>query len=146
MLDFSLIYHPNEILKKPTSTVKDFFLINSLAEKMISIMKNNNGIGLAANQIGLNDSIFVMHVDSYSEKPTVFVNPKILVRSKKVEYSIECCLSIPGVSRKIPRNISIFVEAQNENGETFQKELKFLEAFCFQHEFDHLNGKLIIDY
>lgn len=112
-----------------------------LSREMFETMIVNNGIGLAAPQIGLRYRVFVMIMNSYnSSKPTACFNPKIITYSENCHKAEEGCLSFPNLYLKVSRSASITAEWQNEFGELKSLNLYGIEARCFQHELDHLNG------
>lgn len=123
-----------EIVPNGFETTEEYLL--DLTDKMFKIMKQNNGIGLAAPQVGLNLRIFVMSVD----ENIVCINPTIITRSEHKEVRIEGCLSFPKLSLKIKRPIEIFVLYNNIDGTELQRTFTGLAGRCFLHEFDHLNG------
>ncbi|MCM8809340.1 MAG: peptide deformylase, partial [Candidatus Omnitrophica bacterium] len=103
-----------------------------------------NGIGLAANQVGILKRIFIAY-DKEKENLITVINPEI-VDAKEIEIDLEGCLSFPEIYFSISRNKVVTVKGINENGKEIIIEGKDLLARCFQHEIDHLNGILIIDY
>jgi len=105
-------------------------------------MIKNYGIGLAANQVGVTQRFFGIGYDSFDEfkKHAIVYNPRVTRMSDEVEIDPEGCLSFPGVTYNVYRSIEIDAEWQNMKGETQGATLKGLEARCFQHELDHLNG------
>ena len=113
-----------------------------LIEAMLDAMYESKGVGLAAPQVGINQQIFVADV---GDGPIVVVNPKILKKKGSVSHE-EGCLSIPGVTVKVKRPEKIVVQYLDQNSQPVERELSDLLARVFQHESDHLNGKLIIDY
>ena len=113
-------------------------LINALFETM----KSHKGVGLAAPQVGINEQIFV--VDTGKDTFAV-VNPKI-IKSEGKDVTEEGCLSIPHLHVKVKRAKEILVEFTDENNRRYRAEVSGLTAKVFQHENDHLNGKLIVDY
>ena len=114
-----------------------------LIASMMETMHEYKGVGLAAPQVGINEQIFVVDV---GEGPFAVINPKITRKSVGHEQLEEGCLSIPKVLVNVKRAKSIWVESLNEYNQTVQKQLTDLPARVFQHESDHLNGKLILDY
>jgi peptide deformylase len=118
-----------------------------LEKIMIKIMLDNQGIGLAANQIGISKKIFVMGAYEIKNFPIPFAifNPTIVDTSDEVEYYNEGCLSFPGLFLKIKRPKEIKVEFQNSCGEKQSLFLEGLSSRCFQHEFDHLQGVCFVD-
>lgn len=117
-----------------------------LEKQMIEFMLDNNGIGLAANQIGLTKNVFVLgskNIPGYD--PMAVFNPKILEVSKDTELFKEGCLSYPNLWLTIKRPKAIIAEYQNSNGDIVTAEMDGLIARCFQHEFDHLKGICFVD-
>lgn len=114
-----------------------------LIAAMMETMHEHKGVGLAAPQVGINEQIFVVDV---GEGPFAVINPKITRKSVGSERLEEGCLSIPKVLVSVKRAKSIWVEYTNEYNQTVQKQLTDLPARVFQHESDHLSGKLILDY
>jgi len=114
---------------------------------MCNFMQQHNGIGLAANQIGMTKRIFVMGSKNISgfPKPFAVFNPKILFVSQETDLHKEGCLSFPGLWLNIKRPKKIVVEYQNSKGDSIQAEIDGLISRCFQHEFDHLNGTCFVD-
>lgn len=135
---------PDPILRKKALEVTDFSKIQEKSEQMIQIMKENQGIGLAANQAGLLERIFVMQL-SEQEKPEVFINPQITAQSSdKFKYE-EGCLSLPGINAFVSRPNTITLKWLDLNGQTVEKEFDGLASTCIQHEIDHLDGILFPD-
>lgn len=117
-----------------------------LEKEMIEFMLANNGIGLAANQIGITKNVFVLgskNIPGY--EPMAVFNPKILEVSKDTELFKEGCLSYPDLWLTIKRPKAIIAEYQNSQGEVITAEMDGLIARCFQHEFDHLKGICFVD-
>lgn len=114
---------------------------------MLSLMKQNNGIGLAANQIGLNKQIFAMGAENHQEMPKPFIlfNPKIIEHKGNKHKAVEGCLSYPNLWLEIERYNNLLVEYQDENGNFHNLELFDLASKCFQHELEHLSGICFID-
>lgn len=118
--------------------------IKILSEKMIDIMLETKGIGLAAPQAGVNLRIFVISLDGSRESAKVYINPAI-EPSGSLETSEEGCLSLPRISGTVKRYKICKVTAQDLNGETFTEEGEGLLARVLQHEHDHLEGMMIKD-
>ncbi|MBU3922983.1 peptide deformylase [Patescibacteria group bacterium] len=132
----------NPILLKKSEAIKKIDQnILELIENMTETMIKNQGIGLAASQVGKNIRLFILPKGLI--KNYIFINPKILKMSKKMETIEEGCLSLPGIEIKIQRPESIKIKATDEKNKQFKLKLKGLPARIFQHEIDHLNGKLI---
>ena len=136
-----LIKYPNEMLARE---VKDVDLKNpgfdpvELKAEMVKFMIDNNGIGLAANQIGLDAKVFVMG-DSV-ENSTICINPTVLQYTEETQNDIEGCLSFPNVYVKIKRPTEILAEWYNENLEKQTVKIDGYSAKCYLHELDHLLG------
>lgn len=108
-----------------------------LANQLMLFMQRRKALGLAANQVGINKRLFVMNVVS----PRRCFNPEILSKGSEVNTSYrEGCLSYPKKFTIKPRSLVINVRYMNQNGDTIETIMKNLEAICFQHELDHLNG------
>lgn len=140
-----LITHPNPLLKEILpefnfSTPPDD--PNSIATQLLTDMYEHNGIGLAANQLGLPYRVFVMrgHPESFA-----CFNPRIVNYSDEIVEMDEACLSLPGVNAKVKRPESIRVRFQTPSSETVTMDFNGMTARVFQHEIDHLNGLLFID-
>ena len=118
--------------------------IRRLADKMIEIMLETKGVGLAGPQAGVDLSIFVASVDSTRENVRVYINPEIETSGGLETYE-EGCLSLPGISAKIKRYKKCSVTAVGLDGQRFTEEAEGLLARIFQHEFDHLQGMMIKD-
>lgn len=135
----------NKILREKSPAVeKTDSRILDLIKDMLETMERNNGAGLAAPQVGQNLRIFV--IDKDLTKKQVFINPKIIKRSKKAETCEEGCLSFPGMFIKIPRAKSLKIKALDENGKEFKLKAKGLCARAIQHELEHLDGILLVDH
>jgi peptide deformylase len=115
-----------------------------------ALAKENDGVALAAPQVGVSKRIFVVAPSSYEEtakwKPLVFINPKLVKTSKKMKEYQEGCLSVRWIYGKTNRHVSATVEAADENGNKFSFGASGLLAHIFQHEIDHLDGILFIDH
>jgi peptide deformylase len=118
-----------------------------LEQKMIKFMLMNNGIGLAANQIGLTKRVFVIGSNNMLDfpKPFAVFNPRIIESSKETSVDKEGCLSYPGLWLTVKRPKMIRTEYQDSSGNTVIADIDGYVARCFQHELDHLNGVCFID-
>jgi peptide deformylase len=135
--------YPNPILQKKCQEVQRITEeIKKLGRDMIETMIVNQGIGLAAPQIGILKRIIVV---SFIQKSQVFINPKIKKKSRETIIDEEGCLSFPGLFLRIKRAKRVEIEALNENGEKISLKVKDLPARIFQHEIDHLDGILFIN-
>jgi peptide deformylase len=131
------------VLKSRATPVKDFDeSLEHLAEEMMRVMREAEGVGLAANQIGRLKRIFVA---VHEDEQYAIVNPEIEVRSETTEKDIEGCLSIPETRVEVERPTSVTVSGQDPSGEPVRVEAEGLLARIFQHEIDHLDGVLILD-
>lgn len=140
------VYYPDDLLRITTKSVLNIDdKLRNIAFKMLNFMDVNNGVGLAAPQVGLDLSIFVVR-ENVMSKPLIFINPLITETSFELTVYKEGCLSIPGVYYDLLRPKSIVVEAYDENGKFFKIEDSNLLARIIQHEMDHLKGVLFIDY
>ncbi len=141
VLDIRVLGAP--VLRERTVPVKEITdPLRSLVADMFETMYAAEGIGLAAPQVGRGDRVFVMDVD---EDPLVMINPEIIER-EGTERGEEGCLSIPEIFGDVDRATRIIVRALDLDGNAFELELMDLSARCVQHELDHLDGKLFIDY
>lgn len=111
---------------------------------LLAAMYESKGVGLAAPQVGINQQIFVADTGD-GAGPSAFINPKILKKSGSQKME-EGCLSIPGITVNVRRPQVIVVRYMDENNQTVERELTGLWARVFQHENDHLQGKMIVDY
>lgn len=138
----NIITHPNSLLRKRSLPVLHFGkYLEDLVEEMEDIMTSNNGVGLAAPQVGELSRIFIYKINDILQ---VVVNPEIVEKIGS-EVDVEGCLSIPGVFGPVERAFKIIVQAQDIYGETIILNKEGYEARVIQHEFDHLNGDLFID-
>jgi len=132
------------VLNKPVDLITDFTGLDNIAGDMIETMLAYNGVGLAANQIGLNKNLAAVYIENKT-KILVVANIIITGYTKETDDLIEGCLSCPGVSVKMRRALGVRVECQRLNGEKVNLEFSGYDARIIQHEADHLNGKLIIN-
>jgi len=135
------------ILRKNAETVTEFNdELRQIFNDMLETMYVKNGIGLAANQVGLDKRILVCDSGT-REKPEVYklANPEITESSKEKTVFEEGCLSFPGLTEKITRPAAITVKAKDENGKDITIKATGLKATVLQHEIDHINGRVFID-
>ena len=120
--------------------------IQTLVEDMLETMYAAPGIGLAATQVNVHQRVIVIDISEENNEPLVFINPTYeVLDTEEGEYD-EGCLSVPGFYETVVRPQHIKINALNKQGEAFEIEAKGLLAICLQHEVDHLNGKLFVDY
>jgi len=127
----------------PVAEVDD--AIRTLADDMLETMYAAPGIGLAATQVDVHQRLLVIDISEDRSEPLVLINPEIIAESGSVKGD-EGCLSVPEIYEAVERAESIRVRAINRDGETFETEAEGLLAVCIQHEMDHLDGKLFVDY
>ena len=143
-----ILKKPDVFLRQETYDVEFPLHVNNkrLIADMIQTMYENNGIGLAANQVGYNRRIFVMDTSNERNKPQIFINPVIISKNNIKTKDIEGCLSCPGEEVKVSRSMSINLEWKCRHGKDQHKTFYYLPCRVVQHEMDHLNGKLIKDH
>lgn len=141
----------DKILRKKAQLVKNVdYMTVELIKNMFDTMHNANGIGLAATQVGVDQSIFIVdlsQVEGYEKsKPMVLINPKIIDVSDKKSVIEEGCLSIPNIRYEVERPESIYINYFDTNLKEYTIEADKLLARVMQHEQDHLNGVLFTDH
>lgn len=142
----NIIFLPDprlRLVSKPVETFDDS--LQTLIDDMFETMYHARGVGLAAPQIGINIRLSV--VDVVGDKKTqtlVLINPEIIAKEGLVDYQ-EGCLSVPGAYDTVRRAEKVTLRAQDRHGEFYEMSAEGLLAECFQHEIDHLDGKLFID-
>lgn len=137
----NLIYYPNPFLDKQVKEVNledPGFDPVELKREMVDLMLSSNGIGLSANQIGLDAQVFVM--GDKTDNSTICINPTILQYTKETVLDIEGCLSFPNIFVKVKRPKEILVKFWNENLEEQVVKIEGYSAKCYLHEWDHLQG------
>jgi len=139
--DPQIILYPEPILLTKTQEIKDFTDWHLVAIKMLGLLNKFKAYGLAACQVSLPYSMFVINIT----KPICVINPKILEIGKRTKTELESCLSIPGISKKITRPDKIKVSYSNEFGNTKTEQFQGWNSRCFQHEYDHCYGITILD-
>lgn len=141
-----IVHYPAAVLRKKAAPIKEINdEVRAVAAKMLQLMHEAPGVGLAAPQVGL---AWRMFVTSYSGKPeddAVFINPVILEPSRETEDYDEGCLSLPDIRGMIRRPIGVTIQATGLDGKPFALASNEFPARVWQHEFDHLDGVLIID-
>lgn len=128
---------------KPVETVDDS--LRKLIADMFETMYEAPGIGLAATQVNVHQRIIVVDVSENRDEPHAFINPELTVYGEEFETE-EGCLSVPGFYEPVTRYEKADLRALNEQGEPIEMTLEGLLAVCVQHECDHLEGKLFVDY
>jgi peptide deformylase len=131
------------VLRERAREVTEFDrALRKMAKRMIRTMKDAPGVGLAAPQVGVLQRVLVYDVD---DDPRVLVNPALSDFAEETEESDEGCLSVPGVTMPVERPVRVHVRAQDENGEPVDFVAEGFTARVIQHEYDHLEGVLIVD-
>ena len=129
---------------EPVTEVTDE--LRTLIDDMFETMYDAPGIGLAATQVNVHQRLLVIDVSEDHSEPLVFINPEVTVLDPELGEYDEGCLSVPGFYETANRPRRVRVTALDRNGESFTRELEGLLAICLQHEIDHLDGKLFVDY
>jgi peptide deformylase len=136
--------YPDPVLRMEARPVEDFDDdLRRLADRMSELMKDANGVGLAATQVGVLRRLFVFSPDE--DRVLVLVNPEIIRRGDEVDTDDEGCLSLQGITVPVERLLSVRLEGRDAQGKEVGYDLEGLPARVAQHELDHLDGKLIID-
>lgn len=120
--------------------------LNNLIDDMFETMYDAPGIGLAATQVNEHIQLIVMDISEDKNEPRVFINPEISILEGNPEKMQEGCLSVPGFYEDVERIEHVMIKAMDRQGKPFELEATGLLAVCIQHEMDHLNGKLFVDY
>jgi peptide deformylase len=140
---YDIVQYPTDILHAHAKTFTKFSRAADLEDFLHEATLRNQGLAVAANQVGINTRAFFMRV---KEKNTFMINPHILDTSLETVVMDEGCLSIPGVVWHVRRPAEVVVEAYDVKGEKFEAEFSGLEARVVFHEIDHLDGNLLPDY
>jgi peptide deformylase len=142
----SILEFPDERLRKKAATVKTVDdKIKKLVDDMLETMYESHGVGLAATQVNVHQRVVVIDVSEDKDDPICLINPEIIEKDG-VKESEEGCLSVPGFFEKVERAEHVMVRALNREGEPFELSARDLLCVCVQHELDHLDGKLFVDY
>lgn len=143
----NLLHYPDERLRtvaKPIAVVDD--RIRQLASDMAQTMYEAPGIGLAATQVDVHERMIVVDISEDRSDLRVLINPEVVSESAQRKVFQEGCLSVPGIFDDVERPDWIRVRALNEKGEQIEFEADGLLSVCIQHEIDHLNGRVFVDY
>ncbi len=146
MARLTILEFPDPRLRRvaePVESVSD--RERQLAADMLETMYHARGIGLAATQVNQGVRLLVLDLSEDRNEPKVFINPEIIARSGS-QACEEGCLSVPGIYAEVDRADKITVRALGLDGEPFEMEADGLMAVCIQHEIDHLDGKVFVDY
>ena len=146
MAILNILQYPDPRLRTPAKPVaKVDARIRRLVDDMLETMYDAPGIGLAATQVDVHERVLVMDLSERHDQPLCLINPEIVQADGK-DLHDEGCLSVPGVFERVERAERIRVKALNRQGELFEIEADGLLAVCIQHEIDHLDGKVFVDY
>lgn len=141
-----ILHHPDPRLRVKARPVTDFGdKLQRLVEDMFETMYDAPGVGLAATQVGVDLRLAVMDAGENEPEPRVMINPEILVAEDRQDME-EGCLSVPDTSEKVLRYNRLKLRALDRFGAPYELEVEGLRAQAIQHEIDHLDGKLYIDY
>jgi peptide deformylase len=142
----SILEFPDPRLRTRAQPVTEFNAeLGRLVDDMFETMYGAPGIGLAATQVDVHKRLIVIDVSEARNEPVVLINPEILAREGSAETE-EGCLSVPGIFDEVKRAAKIRVRAQDRTGAVFERDCEGVLAVCVQHEMDHLEGKLFVDY
>ena len=146
MAKLEILHHPDPRLRKkaaPVATVNAS--IRKIVDDMFATMYANQGIGLAATQVNIHQRIITIDVSENKDAPLCLINPEIVSKEGQLEHE-EGCLSVPDYYEKVTRAERIRFRAMDIDGNVFERDADELLAICVQHEIDHLEGKLFVDY
>ena len=143
-----ILTFPDPRLRTVAAPVEKFDKsLKKLTDDMLETMYSENGIGLAATQVNVHKRVIVMDISEERNEPRVFINPEVEIKSNKSLFTFsEGCLSVPGFNEEITRPDQIILKWQNLDGDRLEDEPEGLLTVCIQHEIDHLEGKLMVDY
>ena len=147
MTILTVLRFPDPRLKtkaSPVSEITDTVL--TTVDDMLATMYDEKGVGLAATQVDIHQRIVVIDVSENGDQPIVLINPEIIAKSEETLINEEGCLSVPGIYAKVDRHTSCTVKALDKDGKEFTLDGEGLLSICIQHELDHLNGVLFVDY
>jgi peptide deformylase len=146
MARLQILEYPDPRLRTRAKPVEAFDApLAQLVADMFETMYEAPGVGLAATQVDVHKRLIVMDVSDGKTEPLVFCNPEILTQ-EGVGVTEEGCLSVPGIFDEVKRAATVRARAQDVTGKVFEMDLAGLAAVCLQHEMDHLEGKLFVDY
>lgn len=147
MSQLDILRYPDPRLEtkaRPVAAVDD--RIRRLVDDMIETMYASDGIGLAATQVDVHEQVIVIDTSETRDAPVVLVNPRIVARSDETVLGDEGCLSVPGIYDSVPRHARVTVVALDRDGVERSIDAEGLLAVCVQHEMDHLQGKVFVEY
>jgi len=142
----TILEYPDPRLRTRAQPVTRFdAALGTLIDDMFETMYAAPGIGLAATQVDVHKRLIVIDLSKEHDEPLVLINPEILAREGEANTE-EGCLSVPGIFDEVKRAAKVRVRAHDRNGEVFERDFEDILAVCIQHEMDHLDGKLFVDY
>ncbi|WP_043635611.1 peptide deformylase [Chromobacterium haemolyticum] len=142
----NILHYPDERLHTVAKPVEVFDeALQTQIDNMFETMYEAKGIGLAATQVDFHHRLVVMDISEERNERRVFINPEILSKDGETVYE-EGCLSVPGIYDKVTRAEHVKVRALDRDGKPFELEADGLLAICIQHEIDHLDGKVFVEY
>ena len=142
----NILEYPDPRLRTKAAPVSVFdAALGTLIDDLLETMYAAPGIGLAATQVDVHQRVLVIDISDERNAPLVIVNPEILAREGQAQ-SEEGCLSVPGIFDDVKRAAKIRLRAQERSGEIVERDYEGILAVCIQHEMDHLEGKLFVDY
>jgi peptide deformylase len=146
MTKLAILEYPDPRLRKKAEVVAEVDdALRQLIADMLETMYGKNGVGLAATQVDVHKRLIVLDVSEGRDSPLVLINPELMKAEGKGPGE-EGCLSLPGIYEKLTRAAKIRVRALDRDGRSFEMDAEGLLAVCIQHEMDHLEGKLFVDY
>lgn len=146
-MKFEILEFPDSRLRTVAEAVRPVDDgVRKLVDDMLETMYDAPGIGLAATQVDVHRRVAVIDISESRNDPRVFINPEIEISEGEPELMEEGCLSIPDIHEEVARVQHVRVRALDYRGQPFEEEFTGLMAVCLQHEVDHLNGRLFIDY
>ena len=147
MSDLKILIFPDPKLRKVAKKIEKFDKsLEMLSKNMLNTMYEAEGIGLAATQVDIHIRLVVMDLSEERNEPRVFVNPEYTILDKSAFTYEEGCLSIPGFNEEISRPSKILLKWQDLQGNFHEEKPDGIFTVCAQHEIDHLDGKLFVDY
>ena len=139
-----IVTYPEEVLRQEADPIDDINQeTRDLADKMTEVMFREEGVGLAAPQVGVGKRLIVVNLEDDFH---ILINPEIVERSEEEEVKEEGCLSVPGPEAPVSRSTKVVVKGINLEGKEVELTREGMAARVFQHEVDHVNGKLFIDH
>ncbi len=129
---------------RPVATVDE--RIRQLVDDLLETMYAHDGVGLAATQVDVHERLLVMDTSEQRDQPLVLINPEITWRSDDYAVAEEGCLSVPQIYDRVERHARVKVQSLGRDGQPFEMDAQGLSAVCVQHEMDHLQGKVFVEY